>query len=268
MTFLIKVVAGAFGLYALILLGLYFGQRALMYLPDRQRVDPASVALTGVSERVLNAPDGTRLISWQARARGGAPTILYFHGNAGNLASRAERIKAFQERGWGVLMLSYRGYGGSGGRPSEPANIADGELAFQALLKDGITETDIVIYGESLGTGVAVQIAAKHDVAGLILDAPFTSMVDAAAYHYPWMWVRPFITDRYDSAAHILKVKSPILILHGKQDRVIPVAMGRRLAAIAKDRARLEIFPEGGHVDLYDYGALGKISAFIETLGK
>ena len=268
MTFLIKVVAGALALYLLVLLGLYFGQRGLMYVPDRQRVDPAEMGLVGVKEQVLSAPDGTRLISWRGRARDGAPTILYFHGNAGNLASRAGRIKEFQARGWGVLMLSYRGYGGSGGRPSERANVADGELAFQTLLKEGIGEKDVVIFGESLGTGVAVQIAAKHDAAGLILDAPFTSMVDAAAYHYPWMWVRPFITDRYDTAAHILKVKSPILILHGEKDRVVPVAMGRRLAALAKDRARLEIFPDGGHVNLDDYGALAKVSAFIETLRK
>ena len=268
MTLMLKILTGVFGLYALILLGLYFGQRSLMYVPDRARIDPASIGLRAVVERVLTAPDGTRLITWQAKANDGQPTILYFHGNGGNLSYRTDRIKAFQDLGWGVLMLSYRGYGGSEGHPSEAANVADGELAYQTLLADGVEEGRVVVYGESLGTGVGTQIAAQHKPAGLILDAPFTSMADAAAYHYPWVWVRPFIKDRYDTASHITRVSAPILILHGALDPVVPVSMGRQLAKIAAPNVQLEIFETGDHVDLYEHGALAIIETFINEHAK
>ncbi len=282
---MIKIAAGILGLYVLVLLGFYFGQRALMYVPDRQRVDPASIGLTGVTERVLTASDGAKLITWQAKAQAptpenarvstalanqaAAPTILYFHGNAGNLASRGERIGRFQARGFNVLMLSYRSFSGSTGSPSEAANIADAELAYRTMRGDGVAARDIVIFGESLGTGVAVQLAAKHnDAAGLILDAPFTSMADAAAFHYPWVWARPFLKDRYDNAVHIRAVKLPILILHGEMDHIVPVAMGRKLAAIAGPAARLKTYPGGGHVNLDSYGAQTDIAAFIRRVAK
>ncbi len=285
MAIVIKIAAGVLGLYVLVLLGFYFGQRALMYVPDRQRVDPASIGLADVRERILAAPDGARLVTWQAKAQAptrengrisaaqpgkdAAPTILYFHGNAGNLASRGERIGRFQQRGFNVLMLSYRGFSGSTGSPSEAVNIADAELAYQALLDDGVRARDIVIFGESLGTGVAIQLAAKHDdAAGLILDAPFTSMTDAAAFHYPWVWASPFLKDRYDNAVHIRAVKLPVLILHGEMDHIVPVAMGRKLAAIAGPAAQLKTYPGGGHVNLDSFGAQTDIAAFMQRVTK
>ena len=269
MTLLAKIAAGAVGIYALGLLGLYFGQRSLMYHPDRARITPASVGLQAVRERVLTAKDGTKLIAWQLKAREGKPTLLYFHGNAGNLSYRAERFARFQALGWGIFMLSYRGFGGSEGTPSELANISDAELSYQTLLNEGLRERDIVLYGESLGTGVATQIAVKHEPAGLILDAPFTSMVDAAAYHYPWAWVGPFIKDRYETDRHIKKLRCPVLILHGERDPIVPVHMGRALAKIAADAGvdvRLEVYPEGSHTDLYEYGALDRIITFVKNL--
>jgi len=270
----------AFGLaagYGLLLLGLYFGQRSLIYRPDPRRVTPLQAGLANVTERILKTADGSRLIAWQAAAAAGRPTILYFHGNAGNLSTRAERIGRLQAKGWGVFMLSYRGYGGSSGKPSETANLKDAELALTTLNNEGIATRDIVLFGESLGTGIATQLAARHQqVAGLILNSPFTSMADAAAYHYPWVWVRPFIVDRYDTRSIIAKVACPILILHGEQDRVVPIAMGRELARIAKTRGtgarvtgsgvKLVTYAKGEHMDLDSYGALRDVNKFIESL--
>ena len=261
-----KFVIGLAGIYGLLVAALYFGQRSLMYHPDRARVAPAQVGLSNVSEEVLATPDGNRLIAWYAKPQDGRPTIVYFHGNAGNLTNRAERVARFQTQGWGVFILGYRSFGGSTGSPSEEANIADGRLALQWLAGKGIKTGDVVLYGESLGTGIATQLAASNDCAGLILDAPFTSMVDAAAYHYPWMWVRPFVTDRYDSASFIIKVKSRILILHGELDRVVPVAMGLELARIAGERTTLTTFKDGDHTNLYDHGGFEKIVSFVNAV--
>ena len=139
-------------LYALILLVAYMAQRKLTYFPSPLRVAPAVVGLPDVAERIIETPDGERVVTWHGKAAPGQPTILYFHGNGGNLAHRAERIRRYLERGRGMLMMSYRGYSGSTGHPTESANLADARLAYQLLLADGIPPDDIILYGESLGT--------------------------------------------------------------------------------------------------------------------
>src|SRR5262249_18322551 len=149
----------------------------------------------------------------------------YFHGNAGNLASRAERVRRFVARGYGVFLLSYRGYGGSTGGPRERAHIADAKLAYRTLRAAGVAARAIILYGESLGSGVAVQVAADDSVGGVVLDAPYTSIVDVAAGAYPFLPVRPFMLDRYETLRFLPRVTAPLLVLHGEDDEVIPVAM-------------------------------------------
>ena len=148
------------------------------------------MGLTGVEERVLKTPDGARVVAWYGKARPGQPTLLYFHGNAGSLADRAARIHRFMGEGWGVYMMTYRGYGGGTGSPSETANVADARLAYGALVQEGVDPASIILYGESLGTGVAVRLATERPAAGLILDAPYTSIVEIAAQAYSYLPVR------------------------------------------------------------------------------
>ena len=157
------------------------------------------MGLAGVEERTIETPDGERVVAWYGRARPGRPTLLYFHGNGGSLAIRAPRIARFMDEGWGVYMMTYRGYGGSTGSPSEAANVADARLAYAALVKEGVPPRSIVVYGESLGSGIAVRIAAELPVGGVILDAPYTSIVDVAAQAYPFLPVRLFLIDRYET---------------------------------------------------------------------
>jgi len=241
----------------------------LMYFPDTQRVQPADAGLIGVSERIVHTPDGERLVAWYGKARPGAPTLLYFHGNAGGLAIRAPRIQRFMEEGWGVYMLAYRGYAGSTGRPTEAVNVADAGLAYTALTHEGVAPASIILYGESLGTGVAVRLATQRSAAGLILDAPYTSIVDVAAAAYPYLPVRYVLKDRYETAAYIGKVHMPLLILHGERDRVIPVAMGRKLFRLANEPKRLATFPAATHSDIYTDGnrALDAVRQWIGALG-
>ena len=269
MSFWIKLAVGAVAVYGAVGLAAYLGQRKLMYFPDRQRTLPAETGLAGVEERVLKTPDGERVIVWYGKARPGRPTLLYFHGNGGSLAIRAPRIARFMNEGWGVYMMTYRGYGGSSGSPSEAANVADARLAYHALVSEGVAPRSIVAYGESLGSGIAVRVAAELPVAGVILDAPYTSIVDVAAQAYPFLPVRYFLSDRYETTRYIAGIKVPLLILHGAQDGVVPVAMGRELAQLAPEPKRLVVFPTGHHSDLYINGnnAIDAVRAWIAGLG-
>lgn len=266
MQLIVKLAAGLFAFYAVVAVAAFALQRRLMYFPDPERISPASFNLLGVKERIIDAPDGTRLISWYAPARPGRPTILYFHGNAGNLASRSERIRRYLTRGYGVLMLSYRGYGGSTGSPSERANVADAKLAYDQLISDGVDPADIIVYGESLGSGVAVQVAAANEVGGLVLDAPYTTIVDVAAQAYPYLPVRPFMFDRYESVRYLPDVKAPLLVLHGEADRVIPVEMGKAIYAAANAPKEIATFPRAGHSDHHLYGSYDEMFRWIEAL--
>jgi uncharacterized protein len=268
MSLLVKLAVFALCAYAAILLAAYLGQRRLMYFPDRAYTRPAEVGLMDVEERVLKTPDGARVITWYGKAQPGKPTLLYFHGNAGSLAVRAERIRRFMNEGWGVCMMSYRGYSGSKGSPTETANVADARLAYGALVQDGVDPASIILYGESLGSGVAVRLATERPTGGLILDAPYTSILEVAAQAYPFLPVRYFLKDRYESRNYIGQVRTPLLILHGELDPVIPVAMGRELLQLANEPKRLVTFPFAGHSNIYVDGnpALDAVRAWIGEL--
>lgn len=268
MSLLMKLALGALCVYLLIGLAAFLGQRRLMYFPDRMHTLPAEAGLVGVEERVLKTPDGARIVAWYGKAKTGEPTILYFHGNAGGLAARAPRIERFMNQGWGVYMMSYRGYSGGTGSPSETANVADARLAYGALLLEGVEPASIILYGESLGSGIAVRIATERPVGGVVLDAPYTSIVDVAAQAYPFLPVRPLLADRYESTKYIAQVRAPLLILHGERDAVIPVRMGRELFRLANEPKRLATFADGGHSDIYlnGNGALEAMRDWISGL--
>ena len=251
------------GLLALAVNGL---QKRLMYFPDTEYFTPARAGLTGVTERWIETPDGARVLVWQAKAKPGRPTMLYFHGNAGSLETRIERIKKYMAQGLGVFMMTYRGFGGSTGSASEPANVADAKLAYDALVASGVPADDIIVYGESLGTGVAVQVAGARKVAGVVLDAPYTSMVDLAALHYPAIPGRWFMTDRYDTRQHIKAVTAPLLILHGEEDDIVPVSEGREVFGLANAPKEIKTFPGAGHADHYRYGSYDVLYAWIDRL--
>jgi len=263
---MVKLALVLASVYAFVAVAAFIAQRKLMYFPDRTRVSPASFALAGVEERVLKTPDGATLIAWFGPAPAGRPTLLYFHGNAGNLANRSERVRRYVARGLGVFMLSYRGYSGSTGRPSERANVADAKLAYEALIAEGVAADDIILYGESLGSGVAVQLAAEKPVGGIILDAPYTSIVDVAADAYPFFPVRPFLFDRYETLRYLPKIDAPLLVIHGEEDEVIPVAMGRAVYAAANGPKEIVTFPGAGHSDHHLYGSGEEVFRWIDSV--
>ena len=270
MSTLLKIAATAVCVYLLVALVTYLGQRRLMYFPDTAHTSPAQAGLSNVSERILNTPDGARIVVWYGKARQGQPTLLYFHGNGGGLADRAERVRRFMGQGWGVYMMAYRGFSGSSGYPTETSNIADARLAHGALVQEGVAPESIILYGESLGTGVAARIAAERPSAGVILESPYTSILDIAVSQYPFLPVRLLLADRYETDKVIGQVRVPVLILHGQYDDIIPVAMAHKLAKLANEPKRLVILPKGEHGDLYVNGneALPAVRDWIRGLGR
>jgi fermentation-respiration switch protein FrsA (DUF1100 family) len=266
MQLIVKLVFSVAALYALVAVAAFLFQRRLTYFPDSQRMSPASFNLPGVEERIIATADGEHLISWFAPAATGRPTVLYFHGNGGNLAKLSERVRRYVARGWGVLFLSYRGYSGSTGVPSESANVADAKLAYDALRAAGVDPEDIIVYGQSLGSGIAVQVAAEKDVGGLVLDAPYTSIVDVAAVSYPYLPVRRFVLDRYETMKFLPQVTAPLLVLHGEDDRVVPVEMGKAVYAAANAPKEIATFPRAGHSDHHLHGSQEELFRWVDAL--
>ena len=262
-TFIVWLVAT----YAAICGAAYFGNRVFMYFPDPTRVPPMEVGVNGVKEIEIAVPEGVTLIAWHAPAKDDKPTILYFHGNAANAANRAPRIETIRENGFGVLYLNNRGYGGSGGSPTEADNVADAIAAYDCLFGLGVPAGKIVAYGESLGSGQAVRLAAARPVAAVVLEAPLTSTVDVGRRTYFWLPIGLLITDKYNNERNIRSVTAPVLVLHGEQDSVIPVEMGLRVYRAANEPKRIELFPQGTHDDLFDHGAWEKTRAFVDSLG-
>lgn len=263
MALILKLATAAAALYGLAVFGTAQLQSRLMYFPEQQRITPASAGLADVEERVLGRPGGETVLVWWGRPKPGQPTILYFHGNAGSFGSRAERIRKYMTQGYGVFMMTYRGYGGSTGKPTEAANVADAKLAYDTLVGLGVDPSDVILYGESLGSGVAVQVAAVKPAGGVILDAPYTSLVDLAEMHYPILPSRLLMTDRYESTRYIGDIRAPLLIVHGEEDSIIPVAMGRDLFAAAKAPKEIVTLPGAGHSDHYLYGSYEAIYLWI-----
>jgi alpha-beta hydrolase superfamily lysophospholipase len=252
--------------YAAICAAAYFGNRLFMYFPDPTRVEPVEVGLSGVKEIEIAVADGIALTAWHAPAKDDKPTILYFHGNGANAASRAPKIQKIREQGFGVFYLNNRGYGGSGGRPTEKDNVADAIAAYDHLIGLGAPAAKIVVYGESLGSGQAVRLATARPVAAVVLEAPLTSTIDVARSTYFWLPLGLLITDKYNNERNIRLVKAPVLVLHGARDAVIPVEMGWRVYRAANEPKRIELFPQGTHDDLFDQGAWEKTQAFVDSL--
>jgi uncharacterized protein len=250
--------------YAALVGGLYLFQRQLLYLPDRTHPELVGLEQLGVREVALSTEDGLSLLSWYLPPQPGRPVIAYFHGNGGHIGYRAQRLLRFAREGYGVLMPEYRGYGGNPGAPSETGFYADGRAALAFLDREAIAATRLVLFGESLGSGVAVELAVQHEIAGLILEAPFTSVAEVAQCHFPYAPASRLVTDRFDSASRIGKVRAPILVLHGEGDRVVPVRFGRALFNAAPEPKEGWFIPEAGHEDLAHYGGLDVVVAFIE----
>jgi uncharacterized protein len=245
---------------------LFFAQRSFLYpIPQATRTSPEAAGFGEAEEHILTADDGARIILWHVPANAGRHVVLYFHGNGDILAWLVGRFRDITADGTGLVAMSYRGYGGSSGSPNEAALLRDAAAAYD-FARARYDASRIVAWGFSLGTGLAVAVASEHPVGGVILEAPYTSIADLAARAFPFLPVRPFVRDSFHSDERIARVTAPLLIMHGAQDPVIPIALGEELFELAHEPKQFVRFPDGGHNDLGNFGAVETARQFIVAL--
>lgn len=242
MIFLLRVLVGLALTYCVIVGALWAFQSRFIY-PAPQT--PA-VLVPGYEVVTLETSDGLRLRSFYAPARDGMPTVVYFHGNAGNLGGAVVSNNALVASGMGALLVEYRGYGGNAGAPSEKGFYLDGEAAIAWLGERDVAPDAIIIIGNSIGSGAATEMAVRHRPRALILIAPFTSLPNAAVESLWWLPVGPLMRDRFDNLGKIARVNAPILIQHGSADQLIPASHGLELSA-ASAQAQFQSFEGRGH---------------------
>ena len=214
--------------YLFILLYMYIFQRTFMYHPNVKNTDPTSIQFN-YEEVFIQSNKDIQLRSWFSHSPNNKKTILFFHGNAGELHARVYKLNKFSEMNLNFLIISWRGFSGNNGKPTEKGLYQDANKAVEWLEQKGINKKDIILYGESLGTGVATELAQDNSFAGIVLESPFTSIADAAKIYYPYLPIDLLIKDRYDSLKKIKNINIPILIMHGKKDDVVPFKMGIEL---------------------------------------
>jgi fermentation-respiration switch protein FrsA (DUF1100 family) len=249
------------GAYLLVVVAACAAQRSLLYFPDPRALspDPAGPPIQVVR---LRTTDGQTLVAWYLPPAQGKPVILHFGGNGDSLAGQSERWREIGDEGVGFFAPAYRGYSGSTGHPTEAGLHRDAEAAY-AWLAARYAPSDLVIMGHSLGTGVAVRLAADHPARALVLESPFTSAVDVGAAELPWLPVRLLMWDRYQSRDWIGKVHMPLLIVHGDRDDVIPFHFGRELYDLANQPRAFVRIAGGGHNDLPQYGLYKVVWRFL-----
>jgi len=252
--------------YFVILIFLYFYQRNLMYHPNENNYfgDKISVDVEKVK---VNTDDNIELLGWfHEKDLGKYKTILFFHGNAGSLENRIHKLNHFREMNVNFLIIAWRGFSGNKGKPSEKGLYQDGKSALNWLINKGVKEENIIIYGESLGTGVATHLSQNKNFAGIILETPFTSMIDAAKSFYPYIPVGLLLKDKFDNKTKIKNVRAPVLIMHGEADQIVPFFMGKKIYEIANEPKYSYFTKNDNHMMEYDENLIKALNSFIQSL--
>lgn len=261
---LITIVIGlVVAAYMVLAAYLYLRQDHLVFPADRTPLaDPATI-IPGARMVTLHTRDGLALRAYYRPPENDGPVILYLHGNAGSVTTRARRFSLMTQGGTGLLAVEYRGYGGNPGSPSEKGLVSDAAAGMDYLLKLGIHARQIVIYGESLGTNVAVQTALAFRSAGLVLDAPYSSIADVASSRYPFMPVHLLLRNQFDTLGRIGGLTTPLLVMRTLQDHTVPPAESLSVFEAAPEPKQIWTTQQGSHSTLVESGGLNVLRAFI-----
>lgn len=264
MPFLFGIVAVLAAVYAAGVLTLYALQGRLVFPGDALRVTPDAAGVPELAEVTVRTDDGLDLLGWYGAPSDPAkPTVLLFHGNGESVSRRSGVARDLLDAGYGVYQAEYRGYGGNPGTPSEAGLYRDARAAMDFLERQGAR---VVLHGYSLGSGVAVQLATERRVEGLVLEAPFASVVEVAARLLPFVPVRLLVRDRFESIAKIGRVRVPLLVYYGTDDRVIPLDQFGTLFDAANEPKRLVAFPGADHVNAWSAGGRAVTLSFLARL--
>jgi uncharacterized protein len=253
-------------IYLIILTSTYLFQRKLLYHPNENNYFGDKI-LVNIEKVKIKTKDNINLLSWfHIKNSKKYKTILFLHGNAGSLENRIHKINHFKNVDINFLLLSWRGFSGNRGSPNEKGLYEDARSAIRWLKSKGIAEENIIIYGESLGTAVAVEIAQNRKFAGIILESPFTSMIEAGKNKYPYLPVKLLLKDKYESNNKIKNINSPILIMHGKADKLVPFFMGKKLYELANEPKYFYFSEYDDHMMEYNENLLKSLKDFVFSL--
>ena len=253
-------------IYFFLLILTYTFQRSLLYHPMENNY-PSNQVLNEIKKIRIKTSDGLDLLSWYHKKKNNNyKTILFLHGNAGSLDNRIHKIKHFNDMQINFLIVAWRGFSGNEGNPTEKGLYEDARSAVRWLKLNGIQEDNIIIYGESLGTAVAVEIAQNKNFAGLILESPFTSMINAGKSKYPFLPVKFLLKDKYESNIKMKNINIPILIMHGKVDNIVPFYMGKKIYELANEPKFFYFSEYDDHMMEYNQNLLNSLKKFITSL--
>ena len=252
--------------YLLVVVFIFFNQRNLLYHPfeNNYNKDQANFSY---EEVFIPTSDGNSLKGWfHKKDLIQKKTLVFFHGNAGNLNNRIYKLNLIKEFDINFLIVAYRGFSGNKGKPTEKGLYDDARSSLDWLKKQKVKEDKIIVYGESLGTGVSVEVAQNKKFAGIILESPFTSMVDAGKFYYFYLPVSLLLKDRYETIKKLKNIKIPILVMHGKKDKIVPFHMGEQIFEKANE-PKFSYFPDNDdHMMDYNEDLLKTLSIFFKTI--
>ena len=261
-----KFIIGIIIIYSSVLILLFIFQRSLMYHPQENNYSGDQLKVE-VEKVKITTSDNINLLGWfHKKDLKKFKTIVYFHGNAGNLENRIHKLNHFKDMDVNFLIIAWRGFSGNQGKPSEKGLYNDGNSAILWLKNLGLKDNDIVLYGESLGTGVATEIAQNNNFAGLVLETPFTSMIEVAKNFYPYIPVAFLLKDKYDNQNKIKNINMPVLVMHGEADQIVPFWMGEKIFQMANQPKYSYFTKFDDHMMEYNEKLVYELKIFIKSL--
>ena len=263
---LLQLILIIFFLYFFILVYLFFYQRNLLYLPNENNNSGDKISVD-IEKVKIPTSDNIELLGWyHEKNLTDHKTLVYFHGNAGSLENRIHKLNHFKDMNINFLIIAWRGFSGNNGKPTEQGLYIDGKSAIDWLIKKGADEKNLILYGESLGTGVAIHLAQYNNYAGVILETPFTSMIDTAKKFYPYIPVSLLLKDKFENYKKIKNINSPILVMHGEVDQIVPFFMGKKIYELANEPKYSYFTKYDNHMMEYDEKLVFAIKSFLKSL--
>ena len=264
--YFLQFILTIFVIYFLVLVFLYFYQRNLLYHPNENNYSEDKISVD-IEKVKIQTSDNIELLGWyHEKNLKYYKTLVYFHGNAGSLENRIHKLNHFQDMNINFLIIAWRGFNGNKGKPSERGLYLDGKSTIDWLIKKGVNEENIILYGESLGTGVATHLAQNKNYAGVILETPFTSMVDAAKNFYPYIPINLLLKDKFENFKKVKNINIPILVMHGEIDQIVPFSMGKKIYEIANNPKYSYFTKYDDHMMEYDENLVLALKSFFNSL--
>jgi len=252
--------------YLFVIIFLFFYQRSLLYHPNENNYSGNNLSAE-IQKVKIKTSDNLELLGWfHEKDLEKFKTIIFFHGNAGTLENRIYKLNRLKDLDVNFLIIAWRGFSGNQGKPTENNLYEDGRSAVRWIKDYGVEDENIVLYGESLGTGIATEIAQNNNFAGVILETPFTSMVDAAKKFYPYIPVKLLLRDKYENIKKIKNITSPILVMHGEADQIVPFAMGQKIFQEANNPKFSYFTKNDDHMMEFDEKLIGQLNLFLKSL--